>query len=582
MADIDASPDAVESPGIAAATPPGESSVDTAQADTQNSSFTESSQISDTPLVDSRPSPDLRNASPSSDLHEGPAVAQTPTTETEHRSSVKTNELESRPDSVPLESRPDSVLLESRPDSGPAQIIDSPQAINEAADNDSEGKSVKGLEQPLSPSPSQLPPIKSGEAGTIQLQTAKVEMAPPPKGPRGSKRRAKNYTLEDGTVVSGKGLGRGRPGIKRGPRSVKVEDGSVASGTESPAPSTAKTPGSRQMSKKRKRTLSAVSNEYSPRSSHTSDSRESSPEYNPTGTTRSGRVTQKPTSVVAQVPENTGTPTKRSRVSSSTTTTTAQNGAKSHRKIKRRVYRGREQLALCEHCLRGYGPPGNVIVFCDACNKCWHQRCHDPQVPAAIIADTKAQWFCAECDRILHGKKNSKAKAAAPSVVAAPAPADTPPTFADPLVPGSSLTSGQKTAYLESLSKDELIRTLLRASELAPTLALFKMAVPSLPAAKFHSTYTTPASATPIYHSAAHAAKADDGVDEGYETYVDEHALLYPRPGYGIKLPPEKEDMHMLLESRDSRTFSHWVVGVGGAAAEFSGTGDVRRAGPSV
>ncbi|RMZ77315.1 hypothetical protein DV737_g4446, partial [Chaetothyriales sp. CBS 132003] len=243
-----------------------------------------------------------------------------------------------------------------------------------------------------------------------------------------------------------------------------------------------------------------------------------------------------------------------------------------HPKIKRRVYRGREQLALCEHCLRGHGPAGNVIVFCDACNKCWHQRCHDPQVAPAIVADTKAQWFCTDCDRILHGKKTKKTKAAVARIVAT-AP-DIPPTFTGPLIPGASLTHGQKTSYLQSRSKEELIRALLHVSEVTPALPLFQVAVPTLPAAKFFSTYTTPASATPIYHSAADAAKADDGEDEGYETYVDEHALLYPRPGYGIKLPPEKDDMHMLLESKESRTFSHWIGGRDNGT-EFSGTGDI-------
>ncbi|RMZ82636.1 hypothetical protein DV738_g1655, partial [Chaetothyriales sp. CBS 135597] len=497
MADIDATPHTSEAPRVTATTSIRESSAGTAQADTQESSFTESSRILDTPIEDSRPSHSPpHNASPSLGPPEGATMSQSPTIETKHNESVNTNELESRPDVVPA----------------PAQIIDPPQAINEAADNESEVTGVKSF-SPSQPSSSNSAreTAASGEGGTIQLQTAKVEMAPPAKGPRPSKRRAKSYTLEDGTVVSGKGLGRGRPGIKRGPRGVKLEDASVASeGTESPpAPPTTKTPGSRQVSRKRKRTLSAASNAYSPQSSHTSDSRESSPEYNPTGTTRSGRVTQKPSSVVVQSSENAGTTPKRSKGPSATA---GPNGVKTHRKIKRRVYRGREQLALCEHCLRGYGPDGNVIVFCDACNKCWHQRCHDPQ----------------------------------------------------------------KMAYLESLSRDELIRTILRASDLAPALALFKLPLPSLPAAKFHSTYTTPASATPIYHSAAHAAKADDGEDEGYETYVDEHALLYPRPGYGIKLPSEREDMHLLLESKDSRTFSHWVVGRK-SGAEFSGSGDVRR-----
>jgi hypothetical protein len=250
---------------------------------------------------------------------------------------------------------------------------------------------------------------------------------------------------------------------------------------------------------------------------------------------------------------------------------------------------------------------GNVIIFCDACNKCWHQRCHEPQVPQSIIADSKAEWFCAECDRILHGKKNKKAissalptsKPATPPNNIAPASIQTA-AFSGPAIPGLSLTHAQKQTYLSSLSKEKLISLILSASELAPALPLFQAATPVFqPQPKFTSNYTTPAHATANQyqqHSTTnhnnttgtststtingtsssagngHAATAPEN-DEGYDSQIDDHANLYPKPGNGVYLPPESTDLHILLEGKASKTFSHWVRGMVGR--EFSGTGDV-------
>ena len=458
----------------------------------------------------------------------------------------------------------------------PSQRTSPHHIVDQQTDSDPEYKHSKPMTQSAprsasydTPTPSAYPAAQSMYS-TMQFATPDGQMPPPPREPKTSARRVKNYTLSDGTVVSGKGLGRGRPGIKRGPRNPKYKleepkvTGEIASpGATSESPTL---PPSSQPSRKRKR---AISDAFSASSSATSDSRDSSPEYNPTGATRSGRLTQKPTAAVVQPSESASPAVKRPKVQSANSTP---NIAKTHPKIKRRVYRGREQFALCEHCLRGHGPVGNVIVFCDACNKCWHQRCHDPQIPQSIVTDSKAEWYCADCDRILHGKKNKKVKAA--TINLASPVVDAAPTFTGPIIGGATLTHAQKSSYLQSLTKDRLVSLILSASELAPALPMFQAPAPVLPAAKFVSSYTTPVSATPVYHTAAGAAEADGEEDEGYETYVDEHALLYPKPGQGIKLPPEKDDMRMLLEGKESRTFSHWVQGREGGR-EFSGTGDV-------
>ena len=422
---------------------------------------------------------------------------------------------------------------------------------------------------------SYMPPPPQGYYSTYKLE-ATPPMPPPKREPKTSARRVKNYTLADGTVVSGKGLGRGRPGIKRGPRNPKY---SIVDPNDLPSGSSA-TPGASlspsvgpSSNRKRKRSDSDASNiktTFSASTSVTSESRESSTEYNPTEETRSGRKIQKPVLVAAPASQTASPAFRRPKLESTNSASVSPSVLKNHPKIKRRIYRGREQLALCEHCLRGHGPSGNVIIFCDACNKCWHQRCHDPQVPQSVIADTKAEWFCSDCDRILNGKKGKKGSMAknVPNISNDP-PA---PAFAGPIIGGSTLTHSQKQSYLQSLSKEKLVSLILSACELAPALPLFQAPAPQLPQAKFTSNYTTPVSSTMHHHTAASAAEED----EGYDSHFDEHAYLYPKPGDGINLPPESIDLHMLLESKDSRTFSHWVKGMPGR--EFSGTGDILRA----
>ncbi|KEF60782.1 uncharacterized protein A1O9_02344 [Exophiala aquamarina CBS 119918] len=397
-----------------------------------------------------------------------------------------------------------------------------------------------------------------------------------------SSRRNKHYTLSDGSIVSGKGLGRGRPGIKRGPVNPWHQ---MAQDSVYPKNSSTDAAGlltnDTTVPIKRRRLGSGPSN---PNMSVTSspsislDSRESSIEYKASAThTRSGRQTQKPVNLATKAV--TASPVSKTTSSNSPANVTPSSVLKSHPKIKRRVYRGREQFALCEHCLRGHGPSGNVIVFCDACNKCWHQRCHEPQISRQTVSDSKAEWFCADCDRILHGKKGKKQENKTPTSAKAPASLPPAPTFiyGGPRVGGRLLSPEQKYSYLNSLSKEQLIALLLDGSHLAPDLPIFETLVPVLPpngtpGAQFTSTYVTPVSKAPESADAG-GAKGNDGLDEGYDGYYDEHAALYPKPGFGVQLPPEREDLHMLLEAKGSKTFSHWVRGMRGN--QFSGTGNV-------
>lgn len=397
-----------------------------------------------------------------------------------------------------------------------------------------------------------------------------------------SSHRNKQYTLSDGSIVSGKGLGRGRPGIKRGPRNPKYHIVEDMSQPENPSMHAAGSmTNNTTLPIKRRRLDSSTSNlnmSVTPSPSISLDSRESSIEYKATAThTRSGRQTQKPLNLVTN--NATASPASKATSSNSPANVTPSSVLKSHPKIKRRVYRGREQFALCEHCLRGHGPSGNVIVFCDACNKCWHQRCHEPQISRQTVSDSKAEWFCTDCDRILHGKKGKKQENRTPASTKAPASLPPAPTFiyGGPRVGGRLLSPEQKYSYLNRLSKEQLINLILDGSHLAPDLPIFETLVPVpppnvTPGAQFTSTYVTPVS-NPPQPADADGANGNDGLDEGYDGYYDEHAALYPKPGFGVQLPPEREDLHMLLEGKECRTFSHWVRGMRGN--QFSGTGNV-------
>lgn len=64
---------------------------------------------------------------------------------------------------------------------------------------------------------------------------------------------------------------------------------------------------------------------------------------------------------------------------------------------RKRTYRGGLETALCVKCDRGHSILQNVIVFCDGCNKAWHQWCHDPLIPTEVTNIPEAQWFCSMC-----------------------------------------------------------------------------------------------------------------------------------------------------------------------------------------
>lgn len=65
---------------------------------------------------------------------------------------------------------------------------------------------------------------------------------------------------------------------------------------------------------------------------------------------------------------------------------------------KRKHYGKRTvEQALCKVCTRGLSPNMNQIVFCDGCNFCWHQMCHEPYIDDDFVSNETRSWFCGRC-----------------------------------------------------------------------------------------------------------------------------------------------------------------------------------------
>ena len=326
--------------------------------------------------------------------------------------------------------------------------------------------------------------------------------------------------------TSGKGLGRGRPGIKRGPRKRKRDDDS----------------------------------EDESRKTKTSPSDdEDMNDYTPNDTqTKSGRQVHRPSPFVPPESPKVNKPRQET---------------KPKKKMAAASAKGRDQNVLCEHCLRGNGPLGNVIVFCDGCNRAWHQNCHDPRIPREVVTNTEKDWFCAECivssTRPMKPKKGRPRKdenqPSKPNMISEQANSSARQGTAAQLLPGKALSLRQQRDYLEGLSREQLINHLLDIASSNPEIPVF-------PTSKFNSGpvgsdkpqmgSSTPATTNntmpPPSTTSLHAESTMNSADDSDDEYIyDEHALLYPKAGQGIRLPPESEDIHMLLEGPDSRTFSH-------------------------
>lgn len=116
----------------------------------------------------------------------------------------------------------------------------------------------------------------------------------------------------------------------------------------------------------------------------------------------------------------------------------------------------------------------------------------------------------------------------------------------------------EKRRALEEMDKAELVALLLRASTLHPDLAIFKTPPPP-------ETWTAAASASAAAVAVAAATAAATTTPQGAVAkgeaefeYYDE-PLPYPRAGNGVRLPPEDDDLALLIDE-DTVAYSHsWI-----------------------
>lgn len=270
---------------------------------------------------------------------------------------------------------------------------------------------------------------------------------------------------------------------------------------------------------------------------------------------------------------------------------------------RRRIYRkGKEINVTCNHCQRGHSPTSNAIVFCDECNGAWHQFCHDPPIGNEVIQVKEAEWFCKECRPVGNAPDSS-------ADTVGVYPDVKPAEKIDKLVSipfstkvgGEQFSEAEKHAHLSRLSHTALVNLLMDISNSNPSLPIFPSNLPhphssnyipqsdtatstpgtsmttsmsttntSLVSTAPTSTQSTNNNTPPVVIPGPSLNRgAGEPEDDEYED-VEEHRL-YPRPGNGFRLPPESEDIDMLLEDPMCPTFSHSLHGPAKARAEASG-----------
>ncbi|KAA6415302.1 MAG: hypothetical protein FRX48_00017 [Lasallia pustulata] len=169
-------------------------------------------------------------------------------------------------------------------------------------------------------------------------------------------------------------------------------------------------------------------------------------------------------------------------------------------KRKRRHYRRPGEASVCKNCGRGHSPESNAIVFCDGCNAGWHQFCHDPVIGGEVVREREREW---------------------------------------------------KRRYFEGLPHTELVSLLLHASALHSDLPLFapdaKPTVAVKPSPAVQQQQADRDTNTELVDLASLPTDEESEYEE---------LLSYPKAGNGIKLPPESEDLAVLVDD-DTVAFSH-------------------------
>ena len=186
------------------------------------------------------------------------------------------------------------------------------------------------------------------------------------------------------------------------------------------------------------------------------------------------------------------------------------------KKAKKRRKPG--EAAVCINCGRGHSPNTNMIVFCDGCSTPWHQYCHDRPITPSFIQIEEKEWNCAECTSVQEEKMHLTGKVSA-----------------------GRMSVSEKRSYLQGLGKAELVSLLLHASTLHEDLPVFAPPPPPPPVLALEPT-------------------ADE---EELYVYIEPDPLPYPKAGNGLLLPPEEDDVDIMIDE-DIVTYSHLWKGPAG------------------
>ncbi|KAL4919335.1 hypothetical protein BDW62DRAFT_179380 [Aspergillus aurantiobrunneus] len=262
------------------------------------------------------------------------------------------------------------------------------------------------------------------------------------------------------------------------------------------------------------------------------------------------------------------------------------------RSRKRVPRKGKNTNITCTYCQRGHSPPSNAIVFCDGCNRPWHQHCHDPPIGTEVTTVKEKEWLCCDCKpvniTILH-----------PTVVRSNPSRVSGPLVHPPLVMprtdvgGEHFSTDDRRRFLSTLSHAALVELLLTVSNKHPTVPMFPENMRSLPSSNFASSsqaidaaITAPPTPLPsvstdnpvpsnsVYPQPTVGEEKSDlpntapasertrkrhyyeSSDDESEYEFQEHRL-YPRAGNGIRLSTNEEDLDILQEDPACSTFSY-------------------------
>ncbi|KAL4933662.1 uncharacterized protein BDV17DRAFT_64840 [Aspergillus undulatus] len=235
---------------------------------------------------------------------------------------------------------------------------------------------------------------------------------------------------------------------------------------------------------------------------------------------------------------------------------------------------------ICVYCQRGHSPASNTIVFCDQCNRAWHQHCHDPPIGNEVVTVKEKEWLCRECNPVPNTILYPTVVRSNPKLTTKP-PVHPPLTIPKTEVGGERFAPDDRRRFLSTLSHATLVELLLTISDKNPTVPVFPENMASLPSTNFApsqailagstdtstslSSITTPNRISSNGLSSAPAGADGQNARRGYyyessddeSDYEFQDHRLYPRAGNGVRLPMTEEDLDILQEDPACTTFSY-------------------------